>query len=317
MKQLLEAGVNVNQQDGTGRSALHLASWFDHHKVVPLLLDYNAKIDLTDDAGHTPLHLACWFGHLKTCTILIDAGAPLDIQDSAGRTPLHFAVQHNRPEIVDLLLKKGANTKLKNTNGKTAEALAVADENNEIIDIIQRYSKENDIENQNISSAPTEKELYDEHNRMKATIGKLAEGRDSQVEQITMLRDKIEAQSATLSVLSANQSDLLDQMMNLQKLLRSIVMTLAATHPNIPITQAQTNINPLPIPHPKNQTTIGQSQRPIISGTTVASAPATNLPLCKVCGKNVATMRCRMCHSPVCSVCMPQIKQKGCPFCNQ
>ena len=72
---ILGKGVNVNQQDGTGRSALHLASWFGHLQLVQILLDYKAEINLQENEGHTPLHLACWFGYIKICELLVKKNA--------------------------------------------------------------------------------------------------------------------------------------------------------------------------------------------------------------------------------------------------
>ena len=207
---LIDAKVPLDQQDGTGRTALHLSSWFDHSNVVSLLISSGANKEVTDFAGHTPLHLACWFGHIETAKILLNAGANINALDQVGRTPLHFACQHNRPNIVQLLLEKGANTKLKDVNGKTPEAVATEYSCVEIVELLQKHNKTATDKEQPPDPVPDE-ELKTELIRMKNLILKLGSERDSQSDKISVVKDKIEGLSASIQSLQANNFELENQ----------------------------------------------------------------------------------------------------------
>ncbi|KAH0786072.1 AChain A [Histomonas meleagridis] len=303
VKVLLDAGVNVNQQDGTGRSALHLACWFGHIQLIPILLEHKATVALPDNEGHTPLHLACWFGYYQICELLIKSNAPLDIHDHVGRTPLHFAVQHNRSNVVELLLKSGANTKLKDCNGKTPEALAIVDERPEIIEIFQKFSrnqnKDNNIEEQQlIETEPIERQIYEEHQRMKSLVNKLVECRDRQFDHYAVLRQKIENQEIAQKILQHDQNDIQKHIEKLQQTLNGILLTFdAALH------LEQQNEN--------NQIKQQQQQQQAMSSRRSNSRTV----ICRKCNEKAAKLRCKHCRSPICQECAELIKQSGCPFC--
>eukprot|EP01095_Lingulamoeba_sp_RSL-Kostka_P016464 TRINITY_DN806_c0_g1_i1.p1 TRINITY_DN806_c0_g1~~TRINITY_DN806_c0_g1_i1.p1 ORF type:complete len:239 (+),score=117.21 TRINITY_DN806_c0_g1_i1:35-751(+) len=56
---LIERGVNINQQDEEGKSALHYAIQSGFDDGVKLLLQNKADITILDDCNQTPLHYAC------------------------------------------------------------------------------------------------------------------------------------------------------------------------------------------------------------------------------------------------------------------
>lgn len=55
---LLEAGANVNHQDGSGRTHLHAAVWGNRIEVVKMLLTAGADPTIADVKGQTPLDVA-------------------------------------------------------------------------------------------------------------------------------------------------------------------------------------------------------------------------------------------------------------------
>lgn len=108
----LQAGANVNQKDGDGRSVLYIASLGGKNDVVRVLLDAGANPNLPAGrkGNDTPLHAAAKYGHWKTVEILVENGATVDIRNKARQTPLHYAAWNGRLLTVKTLLKAGASS---------------------------------------------------------------------------------------------------------------------------------------------------------------------------------------------------------------
>lgn len=306
IKILIQKKVNVNQIDASGRTALHLAAWFDHSETAELLLQNGADISLADYQGHTALHLACWFGQVKTCGVLINHGAPLNATDQTLRTPLHFACQHNRVEIVKILLQAGASTTIKNTNGKTAEQIAIQEERLDIIEILQEANKDKSTPTSGTGKTP-EIEYLDEHNRMKTGITKLIESRDSQVEQINAMQTRIEKQGSALASLATSQEELQRSLDSLHDILLGIWHSVQ-NMPSHQLPQRQ-SIPPAQVsPVLPTAGMPAQSQR-----INIQRGP----PVCCWCHRNPATKRCTHCQQPFCDDCVEHATANGCPICHQ
>ena len=206
---LLSVGVDINQIDGTGRSALHLATWSGYDDIVTELIQMNPQIDMKDESGDTPLHIACWFGYLMIAKKLIDKGADVNSQDNTGKTPLHFACQHNHIEIVDCLLSHHANPKLKNSDGLTPEKLS--EQNQSIIDLIHQYT---DNDQRTNSQAERDKlnmqVVFEELERLKHVTNMLNE-------QIALLKGTIKTHQRQISSLVNENDKLKDQVKKLQE----------------------------------------------------------------------------------------------------
>lgn len=61
----------VYEYDNKHMTALHWAALRNHHKLIPLLLDYGAKIDCFDIIGRTPLYIAGWNKHKESVIELL------------------------------------------------------------------------------------------------------------------------------------------------------------------------------------------------------------------------------------------------------
>lgn len=347
IKLLLQKGVNVDQQDASGRAALHHASWYDHSDVVELLLNWKAQIDLPDTAGHTALHLACWFGHIKTCTVLINHHAPLNVTDQSGRTPLHFACQHNRPEIVQLLIQAGADTTIKNTNGKTAEQIAAQEDRINIIELLQNAIKDKQgKQNDSAGDKPPELTFIEEHNKMKSTIESLVRSRDDQVDILKTISNRVEKQRIAISSIETNQDALKMELDGLKSNLEAILSALMKLKPaqevtpQITVTESQ---RPITMPTQisgvqQNQFVSNQMNQMSVSQRTInihtipqqragsptynqdilyqkpASTTQSSIQLCDVCHIENAAVKCNVCGKLICNTCLGKVNHV-CPFC--
>ena len=146
VRALLKKGVDVNEAQGDGTTALHWAAMKGNAElaqmlifaganlrattrlggytplylaakggtaaVVAALLAAGADPKATTTNGTTPLMIAAAAGDTKTITSLVENGSDINAKDTAkGETPLMFAAAFNRADAVKLLLARGADHK--------------------------------------------------------------------------------------------------------------------------------------------------------------------------------------------------------------
>ncbi len=111
VEKLLEKGANPNIFDKNGLSPLHVAA-VSNREILSLILEAKkAKTgnegidDVVDNHGMTALHCAVMASNEITARQLINKGADIH-QDTEGYTPLHMAAYFAKDmKIIDLLLK--------------------------------------------------------------------------------------------------------------------------------------------------------------------------------------------------------------------
>lgn len=86
--------AELNARDGdTGESALHCCAYAGCSKVMQRLVDAGIDVNAQDGIGQTPLHIAAFLHHSECVDILVDHGADLGVKNEVGKTPLQLAVQ--------------------------------------------------------------------------------------------------------------------------------------------------------------------------------------------------------------------------------
>ena len=110
---LIYAGANVRATTRLGAyTPLYLAAKGGYSAVVAALLAAGADAKAVTSNGTTPLMIAAAAGDTKSMTSLIENGADINAKDGAkGETPLIFAAGFNRTDAVKLLLARGADHK--------------------------------------------------------------------------------------------------------------------------------------------------------------------------------------------------------------
>ena len=85
---LLEKGMDVNQHNEFGMTALMLASFFGHTDAVKSILKHkNLNLNQQTVYGRTALHFASMKGHTGVANLILEAkGVQLDIQDEYEQT---------------------------------------------------------------------------------------------------------------------------------------------------------------------------------------------------------------------------------------
>jgi ankyrin repeat protein len=139
---LLDAGVDPNEVDGSGRNALHWAAWKGcrpplFQRVVARIHDVNT----VHNYGRTALILAAENNQLDVVMSLMNhPGIDLNVQDCSNGTALHYAVLYNHPAIVSQLLSDDKmDASLKDKNNNTALKRAIVKGYTECAQILKDY----------------------------------------------------------------------------------------------------------------------------------------------------------------------------------
>ncbi|XP_042489812.1 potassium channel AKT1-like [Macadamia integrifolia] len=131
LNQLLRRGLDPNESNDSGRSALHIAASRGNENCVQLLLDYGADPNSRDLEGNVPLWEAIQERHEPVIKVLVNDGANIYSGDVG-----HFActaVEQNDLNLLKDIVRYGGDVKLPKSNGTTALHVAVCEGNAEIV----------------------------------------------------------------------------------------------------------------------------------------------------------------------------------------
>ena len=142
---LLEHGANVNAQENTHSTPLHLAAQYGRVEVLHVLLEHVAipgtvddesksafheYVNVQDEDGNTPLHLASEgllqrgrnisLSFSNVARLLLKYGADVNALESNQSTPLHVAAECGTIEVVRVLLEHVADLAAEDDDRKTA-----------------------------------------------------------------------------------------------------------------------------------------------------------------------------------------------------
>ncbi|KAF8035929.1 hypothetical protein BT93_C1835 [Corymbia citriodora subsp. variegata] len=155
LHQLLRRGLDPNEVDKNGRTAMHIAASIGSQHCVTLLLEFRGDPNIKDSEGSVPLwdaivgkhesvikllsdnnatiasgevgHFACLAveqNNLELLKDIVKYGGDVTLPTSNGTTPLHTAVSEGNIEIVQFLLDQGADVDKPDGYGWTPRALA-------------------------------------------------------------------------------------------------------------------------------------------------------------------------------------------------
>jgi ankyrin repeat protein len=128
VKELVEAGADLNAKFRGGDTALVNASQSGHLDIVKYLVEKGANVNVKNGSGLTPTAMGILSLHLEIVKYLIEKGANVNQKNALGGTLLMTAAYVDRPEIVKYLIEKGADIDAKNKKGDTACYLAKSPE---------------------------------------------------------------------------------------------------------------------------------------------------------------------------------------------
>ncbi len=114
VKNLIDAGMDVNAKNIDGQTGLHGAAKYCHMDVIEFLLNNGARINEKENNGETALHYAARCNGVPSATpkdlitLLLSKGAGVNEKNIRGETPVEIALPWQSKEVIDLLIDKGA-----------------------------------------------------------------------------------------------------------------------------------------------------------------------------------------------------------------
>lgn len=123
LNEFVEAGFDLDVQDGKGYTALILAAYNGHGPAVEQLLGAGADPCVEDARGNTALMGAIFKGELSIARRLLASECSPDQRNRAGQTPAMYAALFQRTEILDALRAKGADLDAEDAMGNRVENL--------------------------------------------------------------------------------------------------------------------------------------------------------------------------------------------------
>ncbi|XP_050817649.1 cyclin-dependent kinase 4 inhibitor C [Gopherus flavomarginatus] len=134
---LLQTNVNVNAQNGFGRTALQVMK-LGNPEIARQLLMTGANPDLKDSTGFAVIHDAARAGFLDTVQTLLEFNADVNIEDNEGNLPLHLAAQEGHLPVVEFLIKRTeSKVEHRNKKGDTAYDLARLYKRNDVVKLME------------------------------------------------------------------------------------------------------------------------------------------------------------------------------------
>jgi len=112
-------GVDINNKDKAGDTALIAATRKGFHKCVDELAKYGADVNAKDKEGLTALFIAANNTLPEVARVLLARNADATIRDVNGRPALHHAATRGDAATISAMLDKGANPNLELEDGTT------------------------------------------------------------------------------------------------------------------------------------------------------------------------------------------------------
>ncbi|OXU24019.1 hypothetical protein TSAR_012214 [Trichomalopsis sarcophagae] len=127
---LLSHSLDMDAQNISGQSALHLAVLNSSESYVNLLLKTRIDVNLTMNNGSTALHCAMTdlvdsSKRMSIVRSLVESGAQINIQNKMGETALYLASKRNNIDLANYLISKGADVNCKTRTELTAMFAAI------------------------------------------------------------------------------------------------------------------------------------------------------------------------------------------------
>lgn len=120
VRELVEAGYDVNQRDSETVTLLHWAAINNRKEIIAFFIEKGAEVDaIGGELDATPLHWATRQGHLDAVVLLMNAAADPTLRDAEGCSCIHLAAQFGHTAVVAYFVARGVNPDLEDRGGMT------------------------------------------------------------------------------------------------------------------------------------------------------------------------------------------------------
>ncbi len=124
IKLLVEQGMDVNETDHDGNTAILLAAIHGQIDITNYLIEKDAYINHENKKGNTALMQAASHGYLSIVKLLKEKDAFINAMNNDGVTALQLAAANGHTEIVRYLISQGADVNACDLAGNRALSLA-------------------------------------------------------------------------------------------------------------------------------------------------------------------------------------------------
>ena len=136
-----EEGEEGEEDEEDEELSLHsCASAGDYEGLAELLKEEGVDANEKDAEGRTALHFSCGYGEIKCAELLIEAGADAAAVDRNKNTPLHYAAGYGRKDATELLVKAGASCTALNSDGKSPVDVAKLNKQADVVAAMEQAS---------------------------------------------------------------------------------------------------------------------------------------------------------------------------------
>lgn len=128
----------IHEYNGTGFTALHIASYFGYEDIVMLLLDHGADVDKKTMDGSDLTALQSAVSNLKVEAVkkLLLYNPDVNVRMLGGFTPLMSAAALGSKDLVRALVEHGADSAIKSEDGRDARSFAFDAKHSDIVDLL-------------------------------------------------------------------------------------------------------------------------------------------------------------------------------------
>ena len=149
-KELVQRGVNIEEEDSRGVRALHQAIWERRDSMTEYLLTQQANCQVQINSRNTPLHsaeamqgsplhLTAIKGNYRITKWLLANNCGPNARLENGWTPLHMAAANGHIHIVNLLIDHGAEVNAVDGHGGTAIYRTAENGHEEVISVLSSH----------------------------------------------------------------------------------------------------------------------------------------------------------------------------------
>jgi len=106
---MMENGVDLNETDSDGISALDMAIKFKRKDVIQFCIDRGFDLNSSKrKSGITPVMLAACFHDLEMMKLILDNGGDINAADKSGMAPKDYAKKLGQKKMLEFLDEQGA-----------------------------------------------------------------------------------------------------------------------------------------------------------------------------------------------------------------
>ena len=140
VKDLLQGGYSIDEQDNDGNTPLHIAAELGFPALIKMLVAAGASTEIHGgDLDATPLHIAIACGQTAAALTLLDLGADVNAVGAYGTTALEIAARNNEIKVMLALIRRGAKIDARSESGWTPLHVAAGFNNPMAIAVLVRF----------------------------------------------------------------------------------------------------------------------------------------------------------------------------------